>query len=82
MLDRNPDSLRQALGQLGLAVTDRLDEEAIVVTGAAQVRGHERKAMIVITRDLNALRRNCGVAIDAYIAMSRAVQRLIVLEVS
>jgi hypothetical protein len=36
--------------------------------------------MIVITEDAVRLRRNFGIAIDAYIAMSRAVQRLIVIE--
>ncbi len=38
--------------------------------------------MIVTTKDVGALRRNFGVAIDAYIAMSRAVKRLFVIEVT
>ena len=37
--------------------------------------------MIVTTKSYRGLRRNFGSAIDAYIAMSRAVKRLIVIEI-
>jgi hypothetical protein len=38
--------------------------------------------MIVTTKNADALRRNFGVAIGAYIAMSGAVKRLLVMEVA
>jgi hypothetical protein len=80
ILSKLPSDLFAELTDLGLPVTHDLQTSAITVATATRFRGHERKVMIVITEDAVRLRRNFGIAIDAYIAMSRAVQRLIVIE--
>lgn len=81
-LDQGPDALRRALAGRKLPLTDDPAQDAVAVTTASRIRGHERQVMIVTTRNADALRRNFGVAIDAYIAMSRAVKRLLVMEVT
>ncbi|MCL4852922.1 MAG: hypothetical protein KJZ78_16305 [Bryobacteraceae bacterium] len=53
-----------------------------VVANATTIRGHERRVIVVVTRGAESLKRNFGAAIDAYIAMSRAVHRLFILEVA
>jgi hypothetical protein len=55
-------------------------QNAAVIATASIIRGHERQVMIVTTKNADTLGRNYGVAIDAYIAMSRAVKQLFVLE--
>lgn len=76
-----PDGLLAALAQLGLAVTRDAGTPGILVRGAVQFRGHERLAMIVVTPQRDRVTRSVGNAVVAYIAMSRAVAQLVVLEV-
>ena len=80
ILDQRPRILLRELAGRKLPVADDPERDAIVVTTASNIRGHERQVMIVTAKNVQALRRNFGVAIDAYIAMSRAVKRLIVIE--
>lgn len=82
IFDQGPESVRRALAERKLPVTDDPANNGIVVTKASRIRGHERQAIIVITKNAYALRRNFGLAIDAYIAMSRAVKRLLIIEVT
>ena len=80
-LDQSAHSLLRALAKRKFRVGDDPKQDTVVVTTPSKIRGHERQVMIVTTENYRGLRRNFGVAIDAYIAMSRAVKRLIVLEV-
>ena len=80
ILDQKPDRLLRELAKRKLPVADDPKQHAVVVTTASKVRGYERKVMIVKSKNGKALRRNFGTAINAYIAMSRAVKRLIVIE--
>jgi hypothetical protein len=82
VLDQGPSGVRHALAERRLPVSDGTTDDTVVVTSASRMRGHERQVMIVTTRNASALRRNFGVAVDAYIAMSRAVKRLLVIEVA
>jgi hypothetical protein len=80
ILDQGSEAVLRALAGRNLPVTDDPAQNAAVITTASRIRGHERQVMIVTTKNADALRRNYGVAIDSYIAMSRAVKRLFVLE--
>jgi hypothetical protein len=80
ILDQGPGAVRRALAERKLPVTDDPAQNAAVIATASIIRGHERQVMIVTTKNADALRRNYGVAIDSYIAMSRAGKQLFVLE--
>ena len=81
-LERKPRQLLSELATRTLPVADDPEKgKSVVVTSASRIRGHERKVVIVTFRGRSALRRNFGVAIDAYVAMSRAIKRLILIEV-
>lgn len=70
-----------ALRERKLPVCEQPSECGVVVANASTIRGHERRVIVIVTRPAESLKRNFGVAIDAYIAMSRAVHRLFVIEV-
>ena len=80
-LDQKPDRLRQVLLERKFAVDAKPKHDSLIVTNASQIRGYERQVMIVTVNDYDALCRNYGSAIEAYIAMSRAVRALIIIEV-
>ncbi len=80
VLNRGPSSLLCHLSRRKLPVVRDAKQDGIVITTAAKVRGHEREVMIVIAKSTQALCRSFGAAIDAYIAMSRAIKQLIVVE--
>ena len=80
-LDQKPDRLRQVLMERKFAVAVKPKDDGVIVTNSAQIRGHERQVMIVTVSDYAALGRNYGSAIEAYIAMSRAIKALIIIEV-
>ncbi|MBA3915614.1 MAG: hypothetical protein H0X25_17505 [Acidobacteriales bacterium] len=65
-----------------LPVCEQPWECGVVIASASTIRGHERRVIVVVTGPADSLERNFGVAIDAYIAMSRAVHRLFVIEVA
>lgn len=74
-----PDALARGLVQFGLpAHTDTHRESGLLVTTPNQFRGHERKAVIVVTTGEDAPGA-WGRAIEAYIACSQARDRLIVV---
>ena len=79
-LDRGTDRLRRVLLKRKFPVAVDPMCDSLVITTASKIRGHERQVVIVTVNDYDALCRNFGAAIDAYIAMSRAVKRLIVIE--
>ena len=80
ILNQTPSAVLLGLATRQIPVTEDPKRNEVVVTTASKMRGYERKVMIVASKNLQAQRSNFGVAIDAYIAMSRAVKRLIVME--
>jgi hypothetical protein len=80
-LGQAAEASQRSLAERRLPVSSDPSDDAIAVTTASRIRGYERQVMIVTTNGSDALRRNFGVAIDAYIAMSRAVKRLFVIEI-
>jgi hypothetical protein len=80
-LEGGAGRLCSALRDRHLPVCDQPSGRDVVVTNASTIRGHERRVVVLVTKSSEALKRNFGVAIDAYIAMSRAVHRLFVLDV-
>lgn len=80
-LDSGAGRLCGALLERKLPVCDQPSGRDVVVADASTIRGHERRVIILVTRGAESLKRNFGVAIDAYIGMSRAVHRLFILEV-
>ena len=80
ILDQRPSTLLRELAGRNLPVAGDPQRDAVVVTNASTIRGHERQVMVVTVNNTQALRRNFGSAINAYVAMSRAVKRLIVIE--
>jgi Uncharacterized conserved protein (DUF2075) len=75
------EALVPQLKALGLPVTDRIDDAGVFIGSADIYRGHERRAMIVLTPERSRLVSDLGWAVDAYIALSRAIAQLLVLEV-
>lgn len=80
-LGSGPGRLCEALRERKLPVCDQPSGTNVVVANASTIRGHERRVIILVTSGVKPVNRNFGVAIDAYIAMSRAVHRLFILEV-
>ena len=69
------------LGKLGIRSSPDLhDRERILVTSPRHIKGHERKAIIFCTPPLGSRVGKVGRAIDAYVALTRARDRLVVLE--
>ena len=78
----NPTRIFTTLAKRGFPVTEEVSvKTACIVTNASKIRGHERSVVIAIVPSVDRLRRNHGVAIDAYIGMSRAKRQLLVLEI-
>lgn len=75
-------TIRRSLAERRFPISDNPAVHGVAVTNADKMRGHERKTMIVTIRSTDALQPKIGAAIDAYIAMSRAVNRLFVIEVA
>jgi hypothetical protein len=77
----NPETLCQGLNRLGVYATADLDlANSLLVTKPRIIRGHERKAIIVCTPSRENITRDWGRAIDSYVALSRARDRLIIIE--
>ena len=81
-LDRRPDNLIASLATLKILASPCSVLDAVWIADASSFRGHERQVIIVTSSGSMSMVRNYGVAIDAYIAMSRAIKTLIVLEVA
>jgi hypothetical protein len=80
-LDSYAGALCRALKQRKLPVCEDPSGCEVVVTNASTIRGHERRIIVLVAESAEILKRNFGVAIDAYIAMSRAVHQLFIIEV-
>jgi hypothetical protein len=81
-LESGAGHLCRALRERKLPVCEQPSGRDVVVANASTIRGHERRVIVVVTRSAESLKRNFGVAVDAYIAMSRAVHRLFIIEVA
>jgi hypothetical protein len=81
-LESSPKRLCDALRERKLPVCEQPSGSDVVVANASTIRGHERRVIVVVTKSAESMKRNFGVAIDAYIAMSRAVHRLFIIEVA
>jgi len=81
-VDSHAGRLCRALRERNLPVCEHPSGCEVVVTDASIIRGHERRIIVVVTKSTEILKRNFGIAIDAYIAMSRAVQQLFIIETS
>ena len=80
ILSERLNILLRVLSERQVPVTKDPKQNAVVVTTARKIRGHERQVMIVVSEKIQAQNLKIGVAIDAYIAMSRAIKQLIVIE--
>ncbi len=81
-LNQSPKMLIRKMAEWTIPVTDDPTRDAIVIANSTKIRGHERQVMIIVTKDIKSLRRSFGHAINAYVAMSRAIKLLIVIEAS
>ncbi len=70
------------LRKLGLEITQDLGRPGVLVTKPNMIRGHERTAIVALRFGSQQRSERIGRAIDAYVAMSRAIRRLVVLEVA
>lgn len=78
----NNNSVARCLADFGVPVSAELSgKEAVVVTVPKVIRGHERKAVIVCAPTQGVASDKVGKAINSYIALSRARERLVVIEV-
>ena len=69
------------LGRLGIKVTrDIQNREMILVASPRDIKGYERKAIIFCSPPLDQSSRRLGHAIDVYVGITRARDRLVVLE--
>lgn len=79
-LNHPPKILLREMAERKVSVTHDPTRDGIVIATSSKIRGHERQVMIVVARSIQSLRRSFGHAINAYVAMSRAIKRLIVIE--
>jgi hypothetical protein len=78
----NSSTVARCLADFGVPVSAELGgKEAVVVTVPRVIRGHERKAVIVCAPAQGMASDKVGKAINTYIALSRARDRLVVIEV-
>lgn len=69
------------LGRFGIRTTnDVTSEKHILSTAAEQIKGHERKAIVFCTPNIEWATRKLGQAISMYVALTRARDRLVVLQ--
>ena len=77
------DNLRRELSLFGIPTTTELEStNEVLITKPEVIRGHERKAIIVCTPNNETRSKKWGKAIRLYIALSRARDRLVVIEIS
>ena len=71
------------LNKFGIRTSSDLrDREGILITSPREIKGHEKKAIILCTPPIESRVGKVGRAIDAYVALTRARDRLIVLQTS
>ena len=78
------ENLRDVSAQLnkfGIRTSPDLhDREKILITSPRDIKGHERKAIILCTPPIGSRVSRVGRAIDVYVALTRARDRLIVFQ--
>jgi hypothetical protein len=80
-LEGTINDLYEGLMLFGIPITTDVESKGkVFVTRPRQIRGHERKAIIVCSPPEAGLGRKLGKSIDAYIALSRARDRLILIQ--
>jgi hypothetical protein len=74
-------NLCQSLNRFGISISTDLEyDNGILLTTPKIIRGHERKAIVVCMPSSEETIRKWGKAINSYIALSRARDRLVVIE--
>ena len=69
------------LNKFGIRTSPDLhDRERILITSSRDIKGHERKAIILCTPPIGSRVGKVGRAIDVYVALTRARDRLIVFQ--
>ena len=69
------------LNKFGIRTSPDLhDKERILFTSPRDIKGHERKAIILCTPPIGTRVGRVGRAIDVYVALTRARDRLVVFE--
>ena len=78
------ENVRDVVAQLnkfGIRTSSDLhDRERILITSPRDIKGHERKAIILCTPPIGGRVGKIGRAIDVYVALTRARDRLVVLQ--
>lgn len=74
--------VEKELSRVGIPSDTKMVSEAVAIVNPDVARGHERKAVVVISPPVDRARRNYGATIEAYIGASRAINTLVVVEVS
>ena len=79
-------NMRDVLAQLnrfGIRTSPDLhDRERILITSPRDIKGHERKAIVLCTPPIGRRVDKVGRAIDIYVALTRARDRLVVFEIT
>ena len=74
--------VRDHLRAFGIYTTRNTeDRESVLIVSPRQAKGYERKAIVFCTPPLEKSMEKIGKAIDVYVALTRARDRLIVLQV-
>ena len=69
------------LARLGIRTTSDIENTQMILTGSPrEMKGHERKAIVFCTPPMKRATRKLGHAINVYVALTRARDRLVVLE--
>lgn len=77
----NLDAIYHALNVSGIPTTSKVEEDKkLLLTKSRIIRGHERKAIICIMPVLPE-NSDAGKVINAYVALSRARDRLIIIQI-
>ena len=78
----NFDTIHQTLNKAGIPTTSKIDvTHKMLVTKSRIIRGHERKAIICVLPFLRE-RDDVGKVINAYVGLSRARDRLILIQIN
>ena len=69
------------LGSFGIRTTKDVQNRRMILSASPRdVKGHERKAIVFCTPPIERSTKKWGKAIDAYVALTRARDRLVVLQ--
>jgi hypothetical protein len=81
VLNGSVQAVQTGLATFGISTTDSLHgENSIIVAGPQVIRGHERKAVVALIASKANATQKTGRSINTYIALSRARDRLVIIE--